>query len=113
MKLLGPLLKLINEVLDLSKIESGKLSTLIESVPIKPLIEETLSIIKPFADQHEINIITYPTETSNEFVFIDNTRLKQILINLLSNAIKYNKKNAVASAYKEFTNELLERLNSK
>lgn len=87
------LLELINEVLDLSKIESGKLSILIESVAIKPLMEETFSIIKPFADQHDINIITYPIETSNEFVSADNTRLKQILINLLSNAIKYNKKN--------------------
>jgi signal transduction histidine kinase/CheY-like chemotaxis protein len=87
------LLDLINEVLDLSKIESGKLSTSIESVLIKSLMEETLSIIKPFADTHEIKLVSYPIDNSDEFVYVDNTRLKQILLNLLSNAIKYNKQN--------------------
>ena len=87
------LLELINEVLDLSKIESGKLSISIESVLIKSLMEETLSIIKPFAYTHEIKLISYPMDNSDEFVYVDNTRLKQILLNLLSNAIKYNKQN--------------------
>lgn len=93
------LLELINEVLDLAKIESGKLSISLESVPIKSVIDETLAIIKPFANIHNINIVTYPIDDLNEFVLADNTRLKQILINLLSNAIKYNKPNGQVIFY--------------
>ena len=95
------LLELINEVLDLSKIESGKLSISIESVLIKSLMEETFSIIKPFADTHEIKLVSYPIENSDEFVYVDNTRLKQILLNLLSNAIKYNKQNGKVTFFHE------------
>ncbi|WP_242841785.1 hybrid sensor histidine kinase/response regulator [Clostridium beijerinckii] len=93
------LLELINEILDLAKIESGKLSLSIESVPVKPVIEETVAIIKPFADKHKIDIITYPIDNSDEFVSADNTRLKQILLNLLSNAIKYNKQDGQVIFY--------------
>lgn len=93
------LLELINEVLDLSKIESGKLSISLEAVQIKSVIDETLAIIKPFANAHGINIVTYPIDNLNEFVLADNTRLKQILINLLSNAIKYNKPNGQVTFY--------------
>lgn len=93
------LLDLINEVLDLSKIESGKLSISIESVSIKSIMEEALSIIKPFADSHNIKLIAPPIEDFDEFVYVDNTRLKQILLNLLSNAIKYNKANGEVTFY--------------
>ncbi|WP_160683503.1 ATP-binding protein [Clostridium sp. C2-6-12] len=95
------LLELINEVLDLSKIESGKLSISIESVSVKSVMLEALSIIKPFADTHDIKLITYDIENDDEFVYVDNTRLKQILINLLSNAIKYNKQNGEVTFYHE------------
>jgi len=93
------LLELINEVLDLSKIESGKLSISIESVLIKSSMDETISIIKPFADTHKIKLISYPIENSDEFVYVDNTRLKQIMLNLLSNAIKYNKLNGTVTFF--------------
>lgn len=93
------LLELINEVLDLSKIESGKLSISIESVSIKAVMEEALSIIKPFADTHDIKIIAPIIESYDEFVYVDNTRLKQILLNLLSNAVKYNKQNGQVTFY--------------
>lgn len=93
------LLELINEVLDLSKIESGKLSISLESVLIKSAMDETLSIIKPFADTHKIKLISHPLGNSDEFVYVDNTRLKQILLNLLSNAIKYNKSNGKVTFY--------------
>jgi len=99
------LLELINEVLDLSKIESGKLSISIEAVPIKSVMEETFAIIKPFADKNNIKIITYPTENLNEFVLADHTRLKQILLNLLSNAIKYNKQNGEVTFYHDRIND--------
>ncbi|ABR36921.1 ATP-binding protein [Clostridium beijerinckii] len=99
------LLELINEILDLAKIESGKLSISIESVPIKHVIEEAISIIKPFADKHKIKIINYPIDNSDEFVSADHTRLKQILLNLLSNAIKYNKKDGQVIFYHDKVND--------
>jgi signal transduction histidine kinase/CheY-like chemotaxis protein len=101
------LLELINEVLDLSKIESGNLIISIESVPIKSVMDETFSIIKPFADKNNIKIITYPTEDLNEFVLADHTRLKQILLNLLTNAVKYNKENGEVTFYHEKINNKL------
>lgn len=85
------LLELVNDVLNLAKIESGQLSIFMNSVPVKSIMEETLSIVKPLANEHEIKIITPNISKLNEFVYADRTRLKQILINLLSNAIKYNK----------------------
>lgn len=99
------LLELINEVLDLSKIESGKLSISIESVSVKSVMEDALSIIKPFADSHDIKLITHPIDNDDEFVYVDNTRLKQIILNLLSNAIKYNKQNGEVTFYHERDND--------
>lgn len=93
------LLELINEVLDLSKIEAGKMSISIESVQIKPIMEESISIIKPFADRYGIEITTSEIINSNDFVSADHTRLKQVLLNLLTNAVKYNKTNGSVKFY--------------
>lgn len=94
------LLELINEVLDLAKIESGKLNISIEPVQIKAILDETLAIIRPFADKNDIKIITPPlVESLDEFISADHTRLKQVLLNLLSNAVKYNRKNGEVTFY--------------
>ncbi|OOM81256.1 ATP-binding protein [Clostridium sp. BL-8] len=99
------LLELVNEVLDLAKIESRKLNISMNSVPVKSIMEETLSIVSPLANEHEIKIITPNLPKSDEFVYADKTRLKQILINLLSNAIKYNKPKGEVVFYYERINE--------
>lgn len=99
------LLELVNEVLDLAKIESGQLNISMNSVPVKSIMEETLSIVKPLANEYEIKIITPNIPKSNEFVYADRTRLKQILINLLSNAIKYNKPKGEVVFYYERINK--------
>jgi signal transduction histidine kinase/ActR/RegA family two-component response regulator len=84
------LLKLINEVLDLAVIESGKLSLSKEPVSLSELMNECQSMMEPQAQARGIRM-TFPLFENPVFVSADRTRLKQIIINLVSNAIKYNK----------------------
>jgi PAS domain S-box-containing protein len=86
------LLKLINEILDLAVIESGKVSLSPESVSLAELMSECRAMMEPQAQEHGISM-TFPQFDDEHpcFVRADRTRLKQIIINLLSNAIKYNK----------------------
>ena len=84
------LLKLINEILDLAIIESGKVSLSPESVSLAEVMAECQSMMEPQARLRGIRM-TFPQFENPIFVKADRTRLKQIIINLLSNAIKYNK----------------------
>jgi CheY-like chemotaxis protein len=84
------LLELINEILDLALIESGRLSLSQEPVSLIDLILECQAMIEPQAQQRGIHL-TFPRFDTPYFVRADQTRLKQIIINLLSNAIKYNR----------------------
>jgi len=84
------LLELINEILDLAQIESGKLSLSPEPTSLADVILECQAMIEPQAEQRGIRM-TFPQFEVPCFVAADRTRLKQVLINLLSNAIKYNK----------------------
>jgi len=81
---------LINEILDLSVIESGKVSLSTESVSLAEVMNECQAMMEPQAQQRGISM-TFPRFDNPFFVSADRTRLKQIVINLLSNAIKYNK----------------------
>ena len=83
------LLQLINDVLDLAKIEAGKISLDIEPVPLQQMIDECFELIKPLADQRAIRLL-YDHGFDHIYVAADKTRLKQCLLNLLSNAVKYN-----------------------
>ena len=83
------LLDLINEVLDLAKVESGQLSLSLEPVELCPVVEECLSLIQPLAQKRSIRIQHSGLERIQ--VRADRTRLKQVLLNLLSNAVKYNR----------------------
>ncbi len=84
------LLKLINEILDLSGIESGQMSLSKEMVSLSDLMSECRAMMEPQAQQRGIRM-TFPVFESPLYVNADMTRLKQIVINLLSNAIKYNR----------------------
>jgi len=84
------LLKLINEILDLAAIESGKVSLSLEPVSLVEVMSECQAMMEPQAQQRGIHM-TFPRFEDPNFVWADRTRLKQIVINLLSNAIKYNK----------------------
>jgi len=83
------LLKLINEVLDLAVIESGKVSLSKEPVSLSELMAECQNMMEPQAQQSGIRM-TFPVFDQLVYVAADRTRLKQIVINLVSNAIKYN-----------------------
>ena len=84
------LLDLINEVLDLSLIESGKLSLSVEPISLPEILEDCHTLIQPLADKRGITL-HFPAKAEVLFVTGDRTRVKQVLINLLSNAIKYNR----------------------
>ena len=83
------LLELINEILDLALIESGKLTLSREPVSLVEIMLECQSMVEPQAQKRSI-VMTFPRFEVPWFVEADRTRLKQVLINLLSNAIKYN-----------------------
>jgi signal transduction histidine kinase/CheY-like chemotaxis protein len=85
------LLELINEILDLATVESGKLSLSKEPVPLIDVLLECQSMIAPIAQKRDIRVNFLPFDHT-WFVDADRTRLKQVLINLLTNAIKYNRK---------------------
>jgi PAS domain S-box-containing protein len=83
------LLDLINEILDLAQIESGKLSVSQEPTSLAEVILECQAMIEPQAQKAGVRM-TFPEFGAPRFVLADRTRLKQVLINLLSNAVKYN-----------------------
>jgi PAS domain S-box-containing protein len=83
------LLDLINEILDLAQIESGKMALSREPTSLAEVLLECQAMIDPQAQKRGIKMI-FPQSGMPRFVDADRTRLKQILINLLSNAIKYN-----------------------
>ncbi len=84
------LLELINKVLDLTRIEAGKLEVTIASVDIIDLLKDCLNLIKPLAEKRNITSYNTTEALSPTYVLVDKARLKQVIINLLSNAIKYN-----------------------
>ncbi|RYG71896.1 PAS domain S-box protein [bacterium] len=84
------LLTLINEVLDIARIESGQLSLSMEPVEATPLCHEVLALVRAMAEQRGI-AIKHHTPACPYYVLADQQRIKQILLNLLSNAIKYNR----------------------
>jgi len=85
------LLELINDVLDLSRIETGDLKLSISLIDIVPVIDNVLSIAKPLADEKEQTLEYEETPAYGFYSEADPVRLKQVVLNLVSNAIKYNK----------------------
>lgn len=89
------LLELVNQILDLAKIEKGHLQLSMEKVDLSTIFKECHSMISPLAGSNNLSIKMEPE--TNGYVFADYTRLKQVLLNLLSNAIKYNVMNGSVS----------------
>ena len=83
------LLGLINDVLDMSKIESGKLTLTLEAISLKEVVEGVVGIIQPQIKTKKQNFDVHIENITVENVYCDSVRLNQVLLNLLSNATKY------------------------
>jgi signal transduction histidine kinase/CheY-like chemotaxis protein len=86
------LVSLVDEVLDLARIESGNVSISPELVPVRPVLVDAIDLMRPLADAHEVQILPPVFSAGRGYVHADHQRLKQVVINLLSNAIKYNRR---------------------
>ncbi len=89
------LLQLINEVLDLARIEAGRLSLSPEPVQIKDALTEALDLVRPIASSQNVTLSADFSAHGERYVHADRQRLKQVLLNLLSNAIKFNRSNGL------------------
>ena len=98
------LLELINEVLDLAKIESGQLDIHMEDVSISDVLKKCLPLIRTYVDKGQLTLIDN-VSSQNYKVRADFTRLKQILLNLLSNAAKYNSEQGCITLNSEIINK--------
>jgi signal transduction histidine kinase/CheY-like chemotaxis protein len=85
------LLDLINEVLEISRIESGNMSPVIEPVNAAATIQEAIELVSPLAAQRQIEVSASLGAHDDLWIAADLQRLKQILLNLLANAVKYNR----------------------
>ncbi|MFN7725637.1 MAG: PAS domain-containing protein [Rubrivivax sp.] len=84
------LLGLINEILDLGRIESGALTLDMQAVPLAALLEDCVGLVRPLAQGHQVLLRPLPPGLDTLAVRADPLRLKQVLLNLLGNAIKFN-----------------------
>ncbi|HEY0455988.1 MAG TPA: ATP-binding protein [Verrucomicrobiae bacterium] len=85
------LLALINEVLDIARIESGRLSLSPEPVRVSEVLQETLDLVKPLAAEKNVQLNGAELVDCKYYVQADRQRLRQVMLNLLSNAVKYNR----------------------
>jgi PAS domain S-box-containing protein len=85
------LLGLVDEVLDISRIEADRMTVSLEPVHVGALTRECVELAKPIADEHSVHVFAPPRLESDVYVVADQQRLKQVVMNLLSNAIKYNR----------------------
>ena len=85
------LLALVNDLIDLARVEAGKLELSMEPISLKTVVAESLALVAPIAAKHEIELIPEIGPCATLLLRADYVRLRQIFINLLSNAIKYNR----------------------
>jgi signal transduction histidine kinase len=85
------LLELINELLDMAKIEAGKLEVMVQDVSLTETMGQCLELSQALANKHGVRLVNTTDARAMCVVRADPTRLKQVLLNLMSNAIKYNR----------------------
>jgi PAS domain S-box-containing protein len=85
------LLGLVDELLDIARIEADRMTVSLEPVHVGELIRECVELAKPIAHEHSVHLVAPPRHTTGVYAIADQQRLKQVVMNLLSNAIKYNR----------------------
>jgi len=88
------LITLINDILDIEKLESGKLDMVLDTIPLSNVLERSDQAVRAFAEQNGIRLEMTPTPAS---VYADGDRLVQVLVNLISNAVKFSPKGAAVT----------------
>ncbi len=92
------LLQLINEVLDIARVESGRLHLSPEPVHIGEALDDALNLVRTLASERNVRLGEHVPEIGDVYVLADRQRLKQVFLNLLSNAIKYNRDGGTVTA---------------
>lgn len=101
------LLDLINEVLDIARIEVGKLAISVEPVAVSDVVAEATSLIRGLADQRGLRLTHSGDGPTDLHVLADKQRLKQVLLNLLSNAVKYNSAGGSVRVFTQVSNGMV------
>jgi PAS domain S-box-containing protein len=99
------LLSLITDIIDLSKIEAGKMDFEIEQTDLKEIIVEVIEIVQPLADQKSLKLYTEGFEKSK--IKTDGRRIRQVIINLVNNAIKFTDEGKISIIAKKRKNEII------
>ncbi len=102
------LLELINEILDLSQIEAGKLKLNLEPVSLFPITKEICELMQPVGENHDVALKNTINQNGIPLLYADKIRIKQVLVNLIGNGIKYNHKGGeVVLSFEKIENEKL------
>jgi PAS domain S-box-containing protein len=102
---LARLIHLVDDILDLERMEAGKLQFNLERVPLSSIIDRSIEAVYDFAQQSHIRIDAAPTEILMD---VDEDRLTQVVVNLLSNAVKFSPKNSIITVETERIADLVE-----
>jgi PAS domain S-box-containing protein len=105
------LLGLIDEVLDIARIEAGRLTLSLEPVDMRTVLDEVRSLIRPLAEEGRVEVRAESPAAGDLYVLADRQRLKQVLLNLLSNAVKYNREAGSVTVWCDPARENRVRLN--
>ncbi|MBN1305953.1 MAG: PAS domain S-box protein [Anaerolineales bacterium] len=101
------LLHLINDVLDMAKIESGKMNLVVEEFNLDEIIEEVTNITSTLASEKNLALYVEPESESGLVVTADRTRLRQVMINLINNAIKFTDQGKISINTKRVKKDIL------
>ncbi len=101
------LLTLINDILDLARVESGKIVLEEENVDLRNIVEEVLALLQPKANEKGIELISVYKDSLPKCIRIDAKKMRQVLLNFVSNAVKYSQEGTVAVILRADGNELL------
>lgn len=103
------LLALINDILDLSKIEAGRLELKLEEFDLVKLISATIAELRPLAEQKQLPL-SFDSHLDDSIISNDSTRVRQVLVNLLSNAIKFTETGTVEVTLSQASTEIIIRV---